>query len=438
MHKLVIHNLGPIRSCEMNCSQFMTFTGFQASGKSTIAKSIYYFRTIKDDIYEIFERQALTSSGIAQPESSQLSRKKALTNALREKFMRVFGSSWAMDNQMQLQYYYSEKCYVQVSLRDNLYGAPNYIWIETSSAIDDFLRDGNNRLMAEAIGISETEKKRLCDKLCDLFDDPYKTVYIPAGRSMLTLLSQQWAYIYAKMDNAQKRTIDYCTQDYIDRILTLKPEFSDGLEGIRSFAISENVKKKAKLDSALNLTQLIMRGQYSLTDGEERIIIEKGKYVKINFASSGQQESVWILNLLYYYLAGNSRVLFIIEEPESHLFPESQKYIVELIALTRNSNHAVILTTHSPYVLGTLNNLLYANQFQNSFHDQASSVIPSEYWLDPKSFDAWFVSDGFVDGCMDREIDMIQNERIDAISGVINSDYDRLFDLKHPPEEEGD
>ena len=435
MHKLVIHNLGPIRRCEMNCSHFMTLTGFQASGKSTIAKSVFYFRTIKDDIYEIYERQALTSSGIAQPESSQLSRKKALTDILREKFLRVFGSSWAMDNQMQLQYYYSEDCYVQVSLKDDLYGAPNYIWIETSTAIDDFLRDRNNRLVAEAIGIPDSEKKRLYDRLCNLFDDPYETVYIPAGRSMLTLLSQQWAYIYAKMDSAQKRTIDYCTQDYIDRILTLKPEFSDGLEGIRSFAISKNVKKKAELDSALKLTQLIMRGKYSLSEGEERIIIENGKYVKINFASSGQQESVWILNLLFYYLAGNNRVLFIIEEPESHLFPESQKYIVELIALISNSNHAVILTTHSPYVLGTLNNLLYANQFQNSFRNQAALIIPSKYWLDPASFDAWFVSNGFVDGCMDRDINMIQNERIDAISGVINSDYDRLFDLKHPLEE---
>ena len=64
--------------------------------------------------------------------------------------------------------------------------------------------------------------------------------------------------------------------------------------------------------------------------------------MKINFSSSGQQESVWILNLLFYYLAQNEPVLFIIEEPESHLFPESQKYITELISLVNNSGHSML------------------------------------------------------------------------------------------------
>lgn len=59
MHRLKVHKLGPIDHCELTCSQFMTFTGFQASGKSTIAKAIFYFRTIKDDIYSIAEEKAL-------------------------------------------------------------------------------------------------------------------------------------------------------------------------------------------------------------------------------------------------------------------------------------------------------------------------------------------------------------------------------------------
>ena len=43
MHKLIINKLGPIQQCELECSQFMTLTGFQASGKSTVAKAIYFF-----------------------------------------------------------------------------------------------------------------------------------------------------------------------------------------------------------------------------------------------------------------------------------------------------------------------------------------------------------------------------------------------------------
>ena len=32
---------------------------------------------------------------------------------------------------------------------------------------------------------------------------------------------------------------------------------------------------------------------------------------------------------------------------------------------------------------------------------------------------------------MDSEIHLIQNEKIDEVSTVINEDYDRLFELRH-------
>ena len=62
---------------------------------------------------------------------------------------------------------------------------------------------------------------------------------------------------------------------------------------------------------ALDLTQKILRGTYRYSNGEEQIVLEDGKYVKINFSSSGQQECVWILNLLFYYLVQQKEILFI-------------------------------------------------------------------------------------------------------------------------------
>ena len=159
-------------------------------------------------------------------------------------------------------------------------------------------------------------------------------------------------------------------------------------------------------------------------------MLDDGKSVKINFTSSGQQESVWILNLLFYYLLQKKKILFIIEEPESHLFPESQKYITELIALVNNCNHSVVLTTHSPYVLGTLNNLLYVHGIHSQYSKKADKIIPQSLWLDFDNFNAWFVKNGTIDNCMDPEIHMIQNERIDEISKVINNDFDKLLELQ--------
>ena len=70
MQKLIINKLGPVEKCELECTQFMTFTGFQASGKSTIAKAIYYFRTIKDDILELAKAKALNTVPISEADET--------------------------------------------------------------------------------------------------------------------------------------------------------------------------------------------------------------------------------------------------------------------------------------------------------------------------------------------------------------------------------
>ena len=94
-----------------------------------------------------------------------------------------------------------------------------------------------------------------------------------------------------------------------------------------------------------------------------------------------------------------------------------------------------MLTTHSPYVLGTLNNLLYAHTIPGQYSKKADKIIPMSIWLDDKYFDSWFVKNGTVENCMDTEMHMIQNEKIDEISKVINSEFDELLDLQETEEE---
>ena len=430
MHKLIIHKLGPINHCELDCSQVMTFTGFQASGKSTIAKAIYYFRTIKDEIFSLAEGRALIEYTL-ENDKKETSLSSDLLDHLREKFLRVFGSSYGMDNDMFIEYHYSEHCNIRVNLREEkVYSTPNYIWIDFNKDLYEFLKENNKIFTATALGVPELQKQHFQKELNKFFDDEYSVVYIPAGRSLLTLLSQQLSSIYSNMKDFQKRTIDYCMQDYIERILMIKPEFSEGLEGVMAYYGEKHKVNKTILDYAYEKIQKVLKGRYVFNNGEEKILISGKRYVKINFASSGQQEAVWILNLLFYYLSKNEPVLFIIEEPESNLFPEAQKYITELIALVNNSKNSVVITTHSPYVLGTLNNLLYAAQTPEDIKENACEIIPEDYWLDYNHFNAWFVRDGGIDNCMDDEIMLIQNERIDDISKVINNDFDRLFELQ--------
>ena len=86
-------------------------------------------------------------------------------------------------------------------------------------------------------------------------------------------------------------------------------------------------------------------------------------------------------------------------------------------------------------MLGTLNNLLYAHTVQENDRKAAEAIIPGSFWIDWKKFDSWFVQNGVIDNCMDGEIHMIQNERIDEISKVINQDFDKLLELENTDEE---
>ncbi|MCM1220212.1 MAG: ATP-binding protein [Lachnoclostridium sp.] len=441
MHRLIIKKLGPIEECEVECSQFMTLTGFQASGKSTIAKAIYYFRTIKDDIINLAKRQAFKAIPVSGLETEfdvayGNTLMKGLENYLREKFLRTFGSSWGMSNEMYIEYHFTDTCFVKVSLKeDTKFSAPNYIWITFSKDLLKILREKDNCFTVTSLGVPEEDIKKLKTELCEIFDDSCSVVYIPAGRSMITLLSQQLGYIYATMDGVQKRALDCCTKDYLERILRVKSEFSEGLQGLMAYYRNKTNLPPQIVQQALLLIKKILRGTYRYSNGEEQIILEKGKYVKINFSSSGQQECVWILNLLFYYLLQQMPILFIIEEPESHLFPESQKYITELIALVSNCKHSVVLTTHSPYVLGTLNNLLYAHTIPSRYVKEVDEIIPMSIWLNDKKFASWFVKNGTVENCMDAEAHMIQNEKIDEISKVINAEFDEILNLQETDEE---
>lgn len=65
----------------------------------------------------------------------------------------------------------------------------------------------------------------------------------------------------------------------------------------------------------------------------------------------------------------------------------------------------------------------------------ADQIIPMSIWLDDRSFDSWFVKNGTAENCMDAEVHMIQNERIDEISKVINMEFDELLNLQETDEE---
>ena len=160
---------------------------------------------------------------------------------------------------------------------------------------------------------------------------------------MITLLTSQLNYIFTSMDQGQKSSVDYCTQRYVELVLRLKPSFSGGIEELLSnkLHLTQQEFQVPKAKKMQRMIAEVLRGRYRYADGEEKLYLgTKGyaRYVKINFASSGQQETVWVTNILFYYLVENRPLFLIVEEPESHLYPNYQKQITEPLSRHAEEN----------------------------------------------------------------------------------------------------
>lgn len=430
VHRIVLSNFGPVKECEISLNDMLVLSGPQANGKSTIAKAIFFFRTIKEDILDMM---MLGTDGEI-PERWRI----RLTKRLKDKFMQLFGSSYGMSNAMKAVYYYTDKTYIQIDLSPNYHvsGGPNYINVKFSRSIAQYLNDldrGNYDNM------SRTELEYERQRLIKLFSDEYETIFIPAGRSIITLLTMQLNYIFTTMSENQKRNIDYCTQKYVDLILRLRPSFSHGLAGALSDKLhltqkDFNVTLVKKTEKLINE---ILKGRYQNENGEERLYLEDSnrQYVKINFASSGQQETVWITNILFYYLLENKQVFLIVEEPETHLYPAAQKQIAELLALFMKNGNCELITTHSPYILGEFNNLIYACEIYKRGIKKVSELIDSDLYIDSENMNAYHLNNGELCDMKEESMGLIRNESIEGASADITDECDALYEISSGEEE---
>ena len=102
MPKLIINKLGPVETCELECSKFMNFTGFQASGKSTACKVIYYCQKIRDYTLEFL------MDGVQYTDNHKNEYFNNYMKYLTKQFMGCFGKTTHMQN-FKIEYSFGEK-----------------------------------------------------------------------------------------------------------------------------------------------------------------------------------------------------------------------------------------------------------------------------------------------------------------------------------------
>ncbi len=184
----------------------------------------------------------------------------------------------------------------------------------------------------------------------------------------------------------------------------------------------------------------VSAGTYCYVDNQDCIKHPDGRTTELKRAASGQQEALPMVMVLESLMSSSSmsgnRTVYI-EEPEAHLFPETQRDIVNLISAIFKLSRVDLqffITTHSPYILGAFNNLLQAGDI---YHQNISAtekaelarIVPEDMALLIDDIAVYSLANGQCSDLISTEMGLIDTNIIDEVANVMSIEFGQLLDL---------
>ena len=373
--RLVVRNFGPITNLDIEFRRLTLFIGDQGSGKSTLSKLL----TICRD----YNWWLLMLENAAAEEV----RKPFYDFGINEYFMDDTFISYTMTG---FSIKYENGTFSIVS---------DYI---TADDIRKYFIYLNKRYgSGQDAVVDETQAKEL---------EPYAraVLYILAERNLVGNLSESLASMLTAQVPLPKPLMEYMSM--FERAKKEYPSYN-----IPFF----NVKFVKK-------------------NGKERIeLVGKDKDLPLSACSSGLQSAIPMLMVIDYALKTDSFNSFVIEEPEQNLFPQNQFEMLGFVTSRLwhlNQRRQFIITTHSPYLLSSLNVLMLAYKLHHidEVREEAEKIIVPGYSVNPDDVAVYSLdpnSEEYCKGLISEKTGLVSVNELDSVSEVIGDDFDRLYDL---------
>ena len=100
----------------------------------------------------------------------------------------------------------------------------------------------------------------------------------------------------------------------------------------------------------------------------------------------------------------------------------------------KESNSKLLMTTHSPYVLTALNNLVKAGEVAKGKPEEAkniSKIVKKDYWLNYEDVGVYYINKGKAKNLMNKTNRMIDATAIDDVSDVLDVAFNKLLDIQY-------
>jgi len=133
--------------------------------------------------------------------------------------------------------------------------------------------------------------------------------------------------------------------------------------------------------------------------------------------------SALVLYLQYFAMPGD---LLVIDEPEMNLHPKAQVELTELLAILVNSGLHILITTHSPYVVDHLTNLMkaYSHEDKEAIKNRFY-LKKKESFISPKDVSVYLFDKNTAKNILGKE-GLIDWETFSSVSEQISQLYFEL------------
>jgi predicted ATPase len=387
--------------------------GPQGSGKSVTVKLLYFFKSFFSEILR----------SIDSDES-----KRELDKKQKEKFNTYFPKeSWPKGN---FKITYSlDKTTIKIEKVSNQL---NFDYSDNLKKVIIKARklstDEKKRISIDPKRSSYSFKRELNEKLEKCFKQEISAesmasqFFIPAGRSFFA--------------NIQKSIFSFLSDNRsLDPFLI---EFGSFYENLKRFYNRENSIDRVDKEFDEIISQ-ILNSKYLREKEKDFLVHNDSRKVNLSNASSGQQETLPLMVILRalneLHFTGSGATIYI-EEPEAHLFPIAQKAMVKLLARTfnnKNSKFQIIVTTHSPYILSSFNNLLQASRLTKLKPLESrniAKVVPKLEQINPDLLSAYSLNFGKKENLIEEDSKLISHTILDSVSNEIAVEFGKLLDIE--------
>lgn len=456
MRLLKIKNVGPIKNVEIELTKINVIIGPQSSGKSTINKIACYLSWVEkkvclDQSFDFFyaDRVFLTNlevfhklegyidfDSLIEYESDVLIIKYEHKISQKDKYS-VPNFKWKNQygyKRPKISYIPAERNvisvipnWMDVTLPDN--NIRNYM---TDWNVAHNMFDKENPLNIKSLKVEYfyDEKKQSDTILFEDNDNEIRPIGLTNASSGVQSVVPIYALIYYFLDVIKKGKGEIQSISETNKNRTLRKKLSQELaknlaDTMDDSSLKDYVSKLNEIKVSLNSIKKNMDGKRPFSQVDKELI----EQFNILSQTLAFQDSFGHYTVIKNFTRNWYLDLFL-EEPESNLFPSTQKELLYfLIEKTLEiDDSSLMLTTHSPFILYALNNCIMGGMISKNIEQEVAAKFESyKAWIDPNKVSVWEIHDGELKDIKDKKLNVIGQHYFNNAMGDTLGEYSKML-----------